>query len=331
MIFRVSAAVALLTGLAIVPTAAASSGPHCGDTISGDVTLTRDLTCTGDGLHFVSPRSGSGTVKLDLAGHSLKGRGVGTGIAADNNKLSIMNGTITGFSSTIKGYAHSIAVTRVKISRTSSWLALQGAADVTVMDSRFVDAGSGGAGSDSYLKVNNSDFIRTRIKSASEGDTFVYNSRFTEGNISATVLHASGNVINSCPGGGGVGIQVDGLNMGLGRITGNTVHSCMAGISVVAPIKPTRIEGNLVSGVGTGIVYSLNSAGATIEIIGNVLTRSSEGLTGWGDGTATITANSTSKNATTGISVTGAHIIDGGANTATDNGADPACIGVVCE
>jgi hypothetical protein len=331
MIFRASAVVALFTGLAFVPAAAASAGPRCGDTISGDVTLTRDLTCTGDGLHFVSPKSGSGAFKLNLAGHTLKGNGTGNGIAADNDQLSIVNGTITGFSTTIKGHAHSIALTRVKISKTSWWLALRGVTNVSVVDSRFVDAGSGGATSDAYLKVNNSEFVRTNIKSASEGDTYVYNSHFTEGNVSATFLYASGNVINSCPAGQAVGIQVDGMNMGLARITGNTVHGCMAGIEVVAPIKPTTIEGNLVSGTGTGIVYSLNSTFAKIEITGNVLTKNSEGLTGWGDGPTTITANSTSKNTNAGITVSGADIIDGGGNTATDNGAVPACIGVVCE
>jgi len=332
MIFRATAALAaLFTGLAIVPAASASSGPHCGDTISADVTLTQNLTCIGDGLHFVSPSSGSGSFKLNLAGHTLKGNGTGKGITADNDQLSIVNGTITGFATSIRGYAHSIALTRVKISKTSSWLALPGVTDATVVDSRFVDAGSGGASSDAYLKVNNSKFVRTNIKSASEGDTFIYNSRFTEGNISATFLYASGNVINSCPAGQAAGIQVDGMNMGLGRITGNTVHRCMAGISVVAPILPTTIEGNLVSRTGTGIVYSLNSAAATIAITGNVLTKNSEGLAGWGDGTATITANSTSKNTNAGITVTGANVIDGGGNTATGNGAVPACVGVVCE
>jgi hypothetical protein len=331
MIFRASAVLALFTGLALVPAATASTGPRCGDTISADVTLTHDLTCAGDGLHFVSPGSGSGVLKLNLAGHSLKGDGTGTGIIADNDGLSIANGTITGFSTTIKGYAHSVSLTRMRISRTASWLGLRAITNVTVVDSRFVDAGTGGATSDAYLKVNNSEFIRTNIKSASEGNTFVYNSRFTEGNLVATFLYASGNVINSCPAGQAVGILVDGLNMGQGRITGNTVHRCMAGISVVAPTRPTYIEGNLVSGTGTAIVYSLNSATATIDIIGNVLTKNSEGLTGWGDGTATITANSTSKNTNAGITVTGAHVVDGGGNTSTGNGADPACVGVVCE
>jgi hypothetical protein len=45
----------------------------------------------------------------------------------------------------------------------------------------------------------------------------------------------------------------------------------------------------------------------------------------------TITANSASKNGGHGINVTGTNVTDGGANTATSNGATPACIGVDCQ
>ena len=64
----VSAAIGALTVLVPGPTVQAAMPLRCGDTITTDVVLTRDLTCSGTALHV----SASG-VTVDLAGHRVRG------------------------------------------------------------------------------------------------------------------------------------------------------------------------------------------------------------------------------------------------------------------
>jgi parallel beta-helix repeat protein len=332
MILRTGAMVALLTGFAIVPPAAADTGVHCGDTITTNITLTRDLTCSGDGLHMADPRNGLANLTLNLAGHSIKGNGTGTGVIADSYTLTVTDGTITGFAQGIVRGGPVINLTRVKISRTSSWLSGRYGGRATVMDSRFVDAGPGGAYATLPLKVNNSQFVRSSIFSGSQSNTFVYNSQFTDGNITAVWLWASGNVINSCPDGAVAGFDIGKYSTGVAQLSGNTIRGCDIGINLVSPDWDSKIEGNLLSGNTTGLQYHVTYPTRTLEITGNVLSKNAgDGLLGTGDGAVTITANSATRNGGHGINVTGAQVTDGGANTATGNGATPACVGVVCQ
>jgi nitrous oxidase accessory protein NosD len=331
MIFRIGAVVALFTGLAIVPAAAADTGVHCGDTITTNVTLTRDLTCTGNGLRFVDPNNTRPSLTLNLAGHSIKGNGTGTGVGADASTLTITDGTITGFAQGIVSGGSVVNLTRMKISRTNSWLTSRYGGRATVMDSRFVDAGPGSAYVTSPLKVNNSEFIRSSIDSSTQSNTSVYNSEFTDGNIAAVWLWASGNVINSCPDGATAGFNIGKYGMGVAQLSGNTIRGCDIGINLITPEWNSKIEGNRLSGNTTGLKYQATYSTTTLAITGNVLTKNTtDGLLGTGDGPVTITANSASKNGGHGIIVAGAHITDGGANTATRNGVTPECIGVVC-
>jgi hypothetical protein len=96
---RLALVVPLVAGLAAVGVAGAAhskpNGPHCGDTISQDTTLTESLYCSGDGL-IVAP---SVNVTIDFAHHRLFGSGSGTGIttAYTGSTVTIKDGTIRGF------------------------------------------------------------------------------------------------------------------------------------------------------------------------------------------------------------------------------------------
>ncbi|MGW4424358.1 right-handed parallel beta-helix repeat-containing protein [Streptosporangium sp. NPDC004631] len=81
----------LLTALTTALPAAADTTVNCGDTLTADVTLTSDLTCSSYGSLTVD----ADNVTVDLAGHTL----TGAGIDIDGHVgLTVKNGTITGIS-----------------------------------------------------------------------------------------------------------------------------------------------------------------------------------------------------------------------------------------
>ena len=64
------AAVSAAMVIATAPTASAGPTVRCGDTITSDVVLTKNLTCSGDGLQVTADG-----VTVDLNGYRLRGRG----------------------------------------------------------------------------------------------------------------------------------------------------------------------------------------------------------------------------------------------------------------
>jgi len=71
-------------------------------TVTANVTLTRNLTCTGPGLII-----GANNITINLGGHTITGTGPGTTIgihAEGRTNLRIHNGTITGFRQAVALY-----------------------------------------------------------------------------------------------------------------------------------------------------------------------------------------------------------------------------------
>lgn len=107
MRFKVSVvATALVVGgsFGSMAPAVATGGVNCGDVVSHNVTLTRNLTCTGDGLTVAE----GANVRIDLNGYTLRGSGTGLGISNGSPTsatnpvhyiagLTVRNGTVTGF------------------------------------------------------------------------------------------------------------------------------------------------------------------------------------------------------------------------------------------
>lgn len=73
--------------------------PGCGDTIKGDVVLTRDLNCSGTALII-----GAGGTTLDCQGHVLDGSDTGYGIQNQYSNVTIKNCTIRNFDTGIYLY-----------------------------------------------------------------------------------------------------------------------------------------------------------------------------------------------------------------------------------
>ena len=87
---------AATAGVAVGASSSASAaGLACGTVVTEDVQLEADLTGCGEvGLVVGAPG-----ITIDLAGHTLAGTGVGPGIDANggHDRLSVVGGTITGF------------------------------------------------------------------------------------------------------------------------------------------------------------------------------------------------------------------------------------------
>lgn len=74
--------------------------PDCGDTVTGDVLLTRNLSCAGNGLIV-----GDGNLTIDCQGHLLDGNGSGIGIQNNGyNNVTIKNCSIREFGTGIYLY-----------------------------------------------------------------------------------------------------------------------------------------------------------------------------------------------------------------------------------
>lgn len=106
-----TAAIAV-AGLLVVCTPAQAHGVHCGDTITQDTTLHRNLTnCDGDGLVI-----GADDITLDLNGHTIDGDKTGgpncqppfvAGAAVSNSAghdgIAVVNGTLKEFGTGVGG------------------------------------------------------------------------------------------------------------------------------------------------------------------------------------------------------------------------------------
>jgi parallel beta-helix repeat protein len=87
------ATVAVVLVYAAVAAQPAQAKVSCGDVITEDTKLNKDLNCSGDGLEIDAD-----DVTLDLNGHFIKGDGSGTGVLVDGQSgVKIKNGTVKEF------------------------------------------------------------------------------------------------------------------------------------------------------------------------------------------------------------------------------------------
>src|SRR3954470_16130767 len=91
------AAAGLALAIAVAAITPAVAGSHrfldvaCGDVITADVALVRNLNCVGDGLTVTNG------ALLDLHGQRVRGNGTGRGITILGTGTVLTNGTVTGF------------------------------------------------------------------------------------------------------------------------------------------------------------------------------------------------------------------------------------------
>lgn len=98
----------VILALSLVVPATAQAQPSCGDTITESTTLTADMRCSGFAGLIVE-----GDVTLDLNQHTISGDAL-SGIIAGHGKLTLRDGTVSGFSSGIfLGQGADAYVTRI--------------------------------------------------------------------------------------------------------------------------------------------------------------------------------------------------------------------------
>jgi hypothetical protein len=99
----------------------ATASPACGDLLTSDAVLTHDLHCPGDGLGIL------GNVTLNLAGHTISGRGSGTGISVfSGSSARITNGSIRTFSLGVWISSGPVTIENVSISYTGAGVTIYG-------------------------------------------------------------------------------------------------------------------------------------------------------------------------------------------------------------
>ncbi len=122
----------------------------CGDTVTSDVTLTRNLTCSGDGLII-----GASGITLDLAGYAINGSGVGVGISG-SSMFTLRNGAIGNFETALLGGAAQI--TNMTIANNDTGIVTGfSSGNLTIDNSRIVqNRGDGIWGVQGHLILSNS-------------------------------------------------------------------------------------------------------------------------------------------------------------------------------
>lgn len=335
--------IAALAGLALTlvqapATAGQAVTVRCGDTITTDVVLTRNLSCAGDGLVVVA----SG-VTVDLNGHRITGSGAGTGLDLTwgLEGVTVRDGTVRGFGSGIDN----VGTTRVDgVTFTDNGHgAVARGGRLEILDSSFRSNGIG-AGGVGTMDVSGSTFRDngTGIQ-CFNAELDVRRSRFTDNQQGLTTALCGVVLEESTVLGGAVAATFEPLGFGL-ELRGNTFSGAGLGVRVRSAFDgPREITGNVFRGHGaSGLVIESEAAntspglviggntfrgngfapGAHVDLTGRPLTSGA-----WADAGA-LTGNAAIGNAGHGLEAHGAS--DGGGNVARGNGADPQCVGVVC-
>ena len=333
-----------LAAIAVPALPAGAASLHCGDTITSDLVLSKNLTCSGTAL-VVSVAAGS-TVSIDLNGHRLKGDGTGTGIETvrpngNAGTLSVSGGTITGFATALVGAGQgslaTLNVTGMRLVSNGGWLPIDLGPQTNVQDSSFIDSGLGGSSENrQWLIVRNSKFVRSGIHSSYQSFTFVYDSTFVGGGIYAGIesnLVVLRNSFQACD----VGVSLNtGFSAGTTTVEDNTFSKCRIGAVLGGLDGPVSVQRNsFVNSTETGMMFT-SAPGLNGDIAGNTfLHNGGDGLSGSGLTSSTgplpiirITGNQANRNGGYGLDLTG--VTDGGGNTARGNANPAQCTGVVC-
>lgn len=341
-------ACALLLVAGAAPASAEPRGPHCGQVVRGDVTLTADVTgCSGDGLVV-----GATGVTINLNHHRLSGRDVAGSTGVRD-----------------KGYSD-LRIVGGRIEHFDVGVSMQGADRLVMADSQLDNLPSMGV-----LLVDSADglVVRTSASRAAQtgiqlasvtGYTFFGNALSHNGD--GIVLYASSHnlLVHNTSSDSGAGITLvhhSNHNAIVGNVTdreqdtgvllddhaddnlileNRAEGSAFAGIAVGASdrnqVRDNRTNNNLGSGIAI-----VDSASDT-RVSGNQADRNGTSPPGCvpdcpllDDGihvdaaSTTLTANRASKNADLGIDAV-AGVRDGGRNVARDNGDPRQCVNVTC-
>jgi parallel beta-helix repeat protein len=209
--------------------APASASPvRCGDVITQDTRLDSDLVnCAGDGIVI-----GADGVTLDLNGHSIRGRGGGTGVSASGRRnVAVVDGAIRGFPVAVAfseidgGAVHEIAARGIVSCVSSAGCVIER----TIVEGAgiFVIRARGGSPS----------VVRRNLVSGATGAGITVNFTAAETSVARNVVEGNGSGIEA-------------FHSSVEQISDNTIsHNAGSGISA-ARGGDTTIRRNLVVGNG---------------------------------------------------------------------------------
>jgi hypothetical protein len=292
---------------------ALASHVQCGDVITQDTTLDRDLlNCPGDGLVI-----GADGVRLNLAGHTVDGvdTEVTTGIKSLGfNDLVINNGNVDGF--------------EFGVDLTTSNSTIR---DITVTSCCSITVGIGVGGNDNTVVRNVTTNGGGMI--GVHGDRNVVSRNLIQSQTDDSYFHVSGTDIRVSHNRIETGCVVcEGLS--LGEVHGAVIsHNVVtgggcncAGISAFsATSTDSRLAHNTVTGMGYGITVS-----GDFDVFHNTSSFNDyDGIQVSGEG-STLTRNTANFNGELGI-YAAPGTLDGGGNRARGNGNPAQCVGVRCK
>lgn len=326
---------AAVLGLGL-PAHAAPPGPalRCGDVLTGERHLARNLTCPGVAFTVVPPAT------LDLRGHTLRGGDVAFAVQAtemDVFPFVVRNGRVTGFGTVVQNapdaFAWNVTLTGLRIdgngtvARANDWggpvvvdrstvtdnttvFALERFADVNVTHSRLV----------------RNDVVISAISDGSRAaftDSVLVDNRRLSGFIGIANLTLLRNTVT------GSEEVVSPIGWTFVTAEGNTFVGNDVAVSLGS--LPGNVVGNTFRGNGVGITASAPSGGiwdGPARIVGNTLVRNGDGIVTEDGAAVSLGDNRALRNSGWGIFAPGA--TDLGGNVARGNGLEPQCTGVVC-
>jgi hypothetical protein len=348
------AALVLATGTTLLPAVADAAVPvRCGDRITADTTLTKDLRCAG-GTGLVLAAG----VTLDLGGHRLIGPGAAT---SDGNGVEVRTATeATVRNGRIEGWAAGanvlpdddsdgsrLAVDAVTFADNGAGVSLffgnvriagsefrgnttaVGAftADGSVTDTRFRDNGTVIAASAGSFDVTRSTLTDNRIGMTGDDVGFtVVDSVVRDGDTAFSTFRGGVTLARSEVRGYRIGLDNDGSSLSTAtdsRFTGNGT-AVQLGIDSSTGLTRNQFRGN---GTGVTVKPGLDSPIRQAGLVDNVFERNGDGVF-LPDDVVSLQGNSAVRN--TGWGLYAPHAIDLGGNTASRNGNQPQCVGVVC-
>lgn len=269
----------------MAPAAPASAGTsvHCGDIVKQSVVLTKDLTCTGDGLLIDADG-----VTIDLNGHQIAGSGSGNGIGTgpdlrDQPRLevdvSVRNGSIRNFGVgvdvEVSGAAHldKLAITNNSRGVGSSIPSLT----VYVKNCTFqhnVSAIGGGIGLDSgglmSVVVNNSTFVSNALAVGINGTSRVatIESSVFRGNTTAIDVYNGSLIVKNSQfvsNQQGILAVLEGMT-----ITGSVIRNSSVALDVFDDFYFMTVQGNRFLDSGLGVRISGTNV-STSQFTGNTV------------------------------------------------------------
>jgi hypothetical protein len=348
MYARVGATLLLGMSMIVGSAVAAEAGTlRCGDIISQDVVLQKDLACVGNGLRVDVPAGR--TVTIDLNGHRLKGNGTGSGIGGRvegstnrNGALVVRNGLITGFAAAFlevragDRVVENLTLQNLRVVSNGDWLFSRTKPRTLIENSTFVDSGRGGAGEEfrASMTVRNSKFVRSFIRAGDESVTYLTGNTFVQGGFDGGVfsnVYATGNTFSDC----NTGILMTENFQGGVTIDDNQFVRCDVGVRLTGMVGPISVQrNNFIENTTSGMVFDQPRGKLNLTIADNRFRRNGDGLVGGGTArtevpwSMTVARNLAIGNTGRGISVS--NVIDGGGNVGRANGVAPDCVGVVC-